>query len=501
MPSPSLSSMLGAAATLAAMTAIEVVGLRSGTAGLILLGGIAVLVIAMLALRLQASWIGVGAACAAAFTLSWNGVAVGPLRVGDVLVLVALVSLVVGNPNDGLRSPPWWIKQVAAVLVLLVAILIFLPPDLAYLSQRTVVSAGGHPSNFSKVPDLAGTNIFVAFKFIVAVAAIPMVFGGAARVDRRAARWLAIAFATGSGLSGAIAFADHLGANFGVLLTGSANVGDRQAGFSDHPNFLAAGLVLAIPVAFWLLLSRIRYDRLIGAAAMAGCLGGVFASGSRGGAVTAAVAIALSVLAHRRTRAHALAITLFVLVAAGVVGGVIPSVGALLLKVTRLNNPAATIGSDQVRAISGAQGVRDFLHSPLHGVGLQVSFDASEVYLQELASGGLLLFLAMQVYMVGGIVTATLHMRRSPLAAALLVSLVATVILNFFEADLTDRFYYVPAAILIALLTGLTDEAEGMRGASAVETPSAAPAVKVPDPREVNSWSTRATNPLIITTG
>jgi hypothetical protein len=74
------------------------------------------------------------------------------------------------------------------------------------------------------------------------------------------------------------------------------------------------------------------------------------------------------------------------------------------------------------------------------------------VYLQEPASGGLLLFFAMQAYMLGAIITALRRMNVDPLAGALLASLLITLVLNVFEADLTDRFYYVPAAILVALM-------------------------------------------------
>ncbi len=457
MSAPSLRTVMGVGVVLAAMLAIEVVGLRSGTAGPILLGVSALTVLVMLALQLELRWIGLAGACGAAFTLTWNGVTAGPLRLGDVLVLAALACFIIADPNSGLQSPPWWIKQLAAALVLLVVLQIYFPPNANYLSHRVVLTAGGQPAPLG-VANLTGTNIFVAFKFVGAVAAIPVVFTAAAKVDRRVVRWLAIAFATGTGLSGAVAFADHFGGDLGSLLTGVANIRDRQAGFSDHPNFLAAGLVLAIPIAFWMLLSASRTERLLGAAATAGCIGGVFASGSRGGAVTALVALALSVLAHHRTRAHAPTIAIGSLLAVGIVGGIVPHLGAMLLKVTRLGNAPATAGSDQVRAIASTQGIRDFHQSPFYGIGLQVSTQASQVYLQELASGGLLLFVAMQTYMLSAIVTAVLHMRRNPLAAALLVSLVATLVLNIFEADLTDRFYYLPAAILGALVRSVYED-------------------------------------------
>ena len=58
----------------------------------------------------------------------------------------------------------------------------------------------------------------------------------------------------------------------------------------------------------------------------------------------------------------------------------------------------------------------------------------------------------MFVYSSGSAVVAYNLMKRYDLAAALLTITLTIAALNIFEADLTDRFYYVPAAILVALL-------------------------------------------------
>jgi hypothetical protein len=449
--------------------ALEAYGLRSGTTGLIIVGLMAMIALGVIAFRVDLAQAGLWCAVAAAFTLTWNGWYVGPLRPGDILVLLTLLCFLLANPNGAFRTPPWWVKQLAVVLILIAVIQIYFPPDPVYLSQRIVLGATGQASVDTK-GSLVSANLGVAFKFIVAVAATPMAFVAAARVDRRAVRWLPIAFATGSGLSGLVALSDHFGTNLGKLITRIPNVSTRQLGFADHPNFLAAGLTLATPLAFWMLLSQSRREKLFGAAALLGCIGGVYASGSRGGAVCVVLVIALSVVLQERTRGHAPTIALTGLVLAGLVVVFVPALGNKILQVTRLAGSPTTAGSDSVRAIVGAQGVRDFKHSPLTGVGLQVSFDASQVYLQELASGGLILFAGVQIYMLGAIITAIKHMRREPLAAALLAALLITLALNIFEADLTDRFYYVPAAILIALVqtrerdVGAADPAGGRAG-------------------------------------
>jgi hypothetical protein len=444
-------SALGTATVLVVVLAIEWLGLASGTLGVVLIGAVIAMALITLLVGADLKRAGVYAACASCFTLTWNGWFVGPVRPGDVLILVALICFVMSDPNGGLRTPPWWVKQVG-VLVFVVAIAnVAFPPDAVYLSHRVVLNALGVPTVSTK-GSLAAANIGVAIKFVIAVVAIPMAFTGSAIADRRSVRWLAVSFVTGSALSGTAAFLDYVGIPASQIVTGIPNVHGRQLGFSDHPNFLAAGLVLGVPFALWLLTSTNRRDRLLGLAAIPGLFLGVYASGSRGGAVCAVLALGLGVLLIPKLRRFAPGIALGGAVIVGLVVAAVPSLGAAVLRVTRLSGGVATEGSDVVRAAVGAQGIRDFHYSPIKGIGLQVSTEASQVYIQELAAGGLLLFAAMSIYAVGGMVTAARLIRRYDLAAALLAALLVTLALNIFEADLTDRFYYVPAAILVALI-------------------------------------------------
>jgi hypothetical protein len=443
--------LLAVPAVLALAAIAEAAALRSGTLGLGIAAGVGAVALILVLFRANIAALGLWAAYLCAFTLTWNGWFVGPLRPGDVLILVTLVLLLVANPNRAFLTPPWWVKQLAIAIILVALLTILLPPDPLYLAQRVVLGATGQPTVDTK-SSLPIANIGVAFKFIVAVFATPVAFAGAALVDRRAPRRLGIAFAAGAALSGWAATVDHFGANVSHFITGLPNIGSRQFGFANHPNFLAAGTVLAVPFAFWLMASPDRRERLVGLACLPGLLGGVYASGSRGGAVCAVVVLAVCVVLHPRTRSYAPMAFLGGGLLAVAVAAVVPSVGQEILKVTRLSGGITTSGSDTVRALVGAQGVRDFKHSPIHGIGLQASFDASQVYLQELASGGLILFIGMNLYMLGGIFTAWRHLSRNDMAMACLGSLIAILGLNIFEADLTDRFYYVPAAILIAMV-------------------------------------------------
>ncbi|MFN2560852.1 MAG: O-antigen ligase family protein [Jatrophihabitans sp.] len=440
---------------LAVMCLVEAFALQARTLGVVLIGIACGLALIVLAARADMRRVALGAAYLCAFTLTWNGWFVGPVRPGDVLVLITLLCFAIAAPATSFRTPPWWVKQLVFVLLLGALLFVMFPPSPDYLVHRQHLSAGGQLIAV-KPFGLQLTNIGIAVKFIIAVAAIPMAFTAAALVERRAVHRLGIAFAAGAALSGLAAFIDHLGiASVGEILTGLPNIDTRQVGFADHPNFLAAGLVLAIPFACWMLVSHVRWEQRVGLICLLSMLGGVFASGSRGGAVCSVGALFLALLLLPRTRPHMPTIVLGALTFVTVIAAVVPSFGHRILHVTRLSGDAAaaTAGSDEVRSIVGAQGMRDFYYSPFHGIGLQASTDASQVYIQELASGGLVLFLGMSLYMIGAAWAAFRFIPQNSLAAAILASVGATLALNLFEADLTDRFYYVPEAILIAMLT------------------------------------------------
>jgi hypothetical protein len=445
-------SALTTAVVLALMAALEAFGLQSGIVGTILIVAVAALAIIAVAVRLDLRIAGLAAACGAAFLLSWNGWYVGPVRPGDVLVFIALAALIAASPNHALRMPPWWIKILVLAIVVVVIAQIYFPTAASYLDFRTVITARGQPS-VSTTKSLTLVNLGVGFKYIVAVAVVPIVFAAAVRADRRAVRWLPFAFATGTALSGWVALLDRFaGTHIGQLLTGLPNEGGRQFGFSDHPNFLAPALVLAFPFAYWLAFSPDRRIRLLGIWCIPGIIGGDYATGSRGGSVALVLAIFLAVALHPRSRVYIGNVIAGALALLGIALVALPSVLHTVLVITRLDVPYTTSGSDQVRAIVGAQGMRDFFHSPIAGIGLQVSDEAQQVYIQELASGGLVLFIGMSIYMIGAIATSARLMRYETMAGAALAALLATLALNFAEAELTDRFYYVPAAILVALL-------------------------------------------------
>jgi hypothetical protein len=327
-----------------------------------------------------------------------------------------------------------------------------LPTSQAYLDSRLVVDPAG-----KRIPEI-NVNGYVGTKFLVPILILPAVFLFARTHAGKAVRNIMIAYASGTAVSSVLALAQVLGvSNLASQIRGYDVVdglnASRSAGLAVHPNFLGMTCVLSLPFALWLLRNPAGRDRAIGWALLGANLLGVYASGSRGGAAVAVIAIVGSVVVIPAYRRALPTVGLLLALIAGFAFVVKPGIGHAILKALRLtqNNQSAT-GSDLIRAQVGAQGLRDFRHSPLDGVGLQVAAEAHNVYLQALAAGGLLLLTGLLVFVFGGLSRAASALRNEPAAYPILVSIVCAATLAWLENSLTDRLAYVPLALSAALV-------------------------------------------------
>jgi hypothetical protein len=443
---------LGIVVAAALLLAIEAVSFRSGTTGKVVIGAVVVLIALLLFSQVDMYRIGLASALIAAVTLPWNGVMLGGLKPGDALVLVAIFAFLLADAGGPYPRLPWWVTELAFVIVLVAVLHELVPTDPTYINSRLVVNAGGK----AVVPNYSGllSNLGASFKFLVGIVAVPIAFAFPAIRDKRAPAWMATAYCLGAGASGGAALVDRfVGAGIGGLLTGLPRVGgSRQPGFSMHPNFLAAGCALAVPIAIWMIVSLGRRQRWLGVALLIGNAGGIYASGSRGGAVALVLALVLSLALMPGARRFVLPVTLGAATVVAALVALFPSTVTTILHTTRLTGDTGGSASNFVRAMVARQGWADFHHRPLDGIGMQVATEASNVYIQELASGGLLLFFGLSLYMLGAMWASYKLMPETYLAGALLVTLIVAAALNYVEADLTDRFYYVPGAVVVAML-------------------------------------------------
>lgn len=388
-----------------------------------------------------ASQLGVWLTMAACFTLPWNGVTAGSLRPGDLLVIVAIVTLLVADPGRRLPRLPWWSGMFAAIVVLITAVHEILPTDEQYLRSRVVVDAAGH-----LIPEIY-TNSLTGVKLVLGVAGLAFMTCLAAAHDRRSLLRAAVAFACGTAVSAVAAFGETLG----VLNVGISNEGTRSGGLAVQANFLGETCAMSIPISMYLLTRPDSRSRILGGVVTVCLAIGAYSSGSRGGSVALLATAVLAAVLMREYRKFLPTIALVLGVAAAGLFVAMPSAGQKLLSSVRLDNSASAQGSDIVRALVAQQGSRDFTHSPIDGVGLQVAAEAHNVYLQALASGGLILLVAYVAYLLGCAVTGVGLLRRSPLAAPFLTSVAAVVALDFVENSFADRLAYFPPALVAAL--------------------------------------------------
>ena len=443
---------LGATLVLMLMVVVEAFGLRTGALGEITIAAFGLLFAVLVFSRFSMVRLALLTTYAAAFTFTWNGWFVGPARPADVLAILAVVLFTFAHSGGHLPRLPRWITQLVFTILAVLALNIIFRPNPEYLTQRIVLDQPGLSSPLAKKPFLS-TNLSVAFKFIVATALVPLAFAFAATYRKEMARRLVVLFAVGSAVSGWVAFFGLYGITTLNRLTGLVAPGaPRQVGMAWQPNYLAAGVVLAVPVGIWLLVEKSTNSRWLGLFVTLGCVLGAYASGSRGGAVCVVGAVGISILVIPNARKFAVPSFFVAITAVNAIVLLVPDFGREILKATRLVGASqVTDPSNQARSIAAAQAWRDFLHSPIHGIGYQVSFDAQTVYLQLIQSGGLLIFAAMLVYNFGAVFSSWKMIRLDPLAAALCASVLSSLALNIFEADITDRFYYVPIAAIVAL--------------------------------------------------
>jgi hypothetical protein len=387
----------------------------------------------------------------------WNGWLIAGLRPGDAFLLLALLTFFASDIGHRWPALPGWVSQFGAIIVLVTVLHELLPTDPGYLAQRLVVDPSG-----IRIPEIE-TNLGVGLKFVVPIIGLPLMFGFAYLHDRRALFRSAYAFAVGSAISGLIAFLDGVGVtHLSLSITGIPAVSARAPGLAIHPNFLATTCVLGIPIMLWQVGSRRLRSRVFAMLILIALALGVYASGSRGGAAVMAGVVLLSFAVMPVYRRVLPTVALLTVGAAGLVFVLNPSVGQSLLRAVRLSgNSGSQSGSDYVRASVGHQGVLDFLHSPIDGVGMQVAAEAHNVYLQALASGGLLLLGGYLIFVGSGLVKGFRQRKFDQLAYPFFIAALGGALLSTVENALTDRLAYVPLALIAAMPVGRAADPTG----------------------------------------
>ncbi|HEX6540023.1 MAG TPA: O-antigen ligase family protein [Candidatus Dormibacteraeota bacterium] len=382
--------------------------------------------------------------------ISWNAVRVGPLEPGDALLLAAAFALAL----DALRRrrAPWMpaLMLGGAALIAASGLLTALaPPSASYLSARTLFP---NPYVIYGLHSLSSDgNLASLGKFLVALVLLPMMVQ-VMEPSRREVRVLAGAWAVSALISAGVAVLDASGhTHISASLLGYVPGGGRQAGLSIQPNHLAVALILATPVVLSWMRSTSSAVRLLSLPALLVLAAGVLLTSSRGGFVGLLIAAGLTIVLvpelRPSPRVLAVVLPLGCMALLGLGASLLPG----LATQSRLASGLGDL-SDAQRTILQAQAIADFSVSPIHGIGFDHVDEAHQVFLQLLAAGGVIGLLGYLTYWIGVLRTGLLARRVDPnIASVLLVSSLCFLALNLVENQVTDRYLYVPAALIAGL--------------------------------------------------
>jgi len=324
-----------------------------------------------------------------------------------------------------------------------------------------------------------GSDIF--FGWLVAVAIVLVI--STTLIDRRYLRWAAVAFVAGAVISVGIGL---VGGAVQTPTSASQEGAARLVGGSGDPNFLAAGIVPAIVLAFALAAGSAHpAARLAVLPVVAFLMAGLVASQSRGGMIAALVAALAALVLARRGRGWVVVGLLSMLGAAAAWYVVDPVAWERLLDFNESN------GRGELWNVAW----RMWQDHPVAGVGLQGFLDSAGGYARLLGPLEFSEFITEQPHVVHnsflemlaetGIVGLGLYLtvvaislrcaRRAvrlyerlgdvamaALSKGVIVSVLASLTAAMFISSQTDRRFWVLVALGPALL-GAAERRAGVR--------------------------------------
>jgi O-antigen ligase len=290
--------------------------------------------------------------------------------------------------------------------------------------------------------------------WLVALLLVPIAIMTFTALNSRTPRIVVISYTSGVCVSSAVAISDLAGLTNISASLGLVAAGGRQFGLTNHPNTLGLTCAITIPFAVYFLHTAPR--KWLARVAIVVLLGGALASGSRGAQVAAPLAAVATVmfLPNRRISMRQLGI----IVGAGLLAGI--AIGSVVApdRLTELvrfgsGDIQGAGKSDAVRSIVLNQAIDDFLRFPLFGLGLRHLVEAHNIYVQLLASGGLILLLSMLCYWGGAVSDArSLYKSGESIALPLMVSISTWLVLGVVENQITDRYLYYGIGCVAALV-------------------------------------------------
>jgi O-antigen ligase len=404
----------------------------------------------------------IGALSIAVVTSSWNGLRAGAgLALCDVFFVIAAGAFVclALTSRTGVAVWPSWL--VWSALILLIDVLFT-----AILWEGSAVT------------------LVSGFRLVLATALTPLLIGFAAGnlrcVNQMVSCWILSAV-----VNAGIALTDYLsGSHIGPSITGIPAL-ERQAGLTTQPNHLGFVCVFALPFV----INRVaKAERWTARTAYFGCalicLGGLLASGSRGGLVAGVFVLASAPLFQATIRRRAVTVLAVIVVVAAVGVTLLPS-SFQFVSIERILGSSNAVSSVELsnseRAVQIEEAIEQFDSSPIVGTGFGEVLAAQNIYLQLLAAGGFIALFAWLMFALGGLFSALQMSRAGPPSLRSLSGAVAGVfagwlLLGMVENQLYDRYLFVPCGIFVGCLVYAAQERRLPEASARAYIPSSSPA-------------------------
>jgi len=382
---------------------------------------------------------------AAATTLPWNGLQFVPgVGIGDLLLLFGMMVLGLGMVDAPLYAVPSPVLVGASAVALAATAAAILPPTEHYLSERFQLTAVVGTSLLQN-----GGNGINAAKFEVALLVLPFAVGLLSTYSTQWLSRIALAWLLGITISSIVAILDSFGTTH-ISLALVHNIAEgRQTGLTAHPNNVGVQAAMAMPLAMFAATNKGR-TRWLGRLAVFALPGAAFVSESRGSIVALPLAAICTATVLEPIRTY-----LKYIVAATIASFALiqTPVAAKFLQQTRLGGSGAIAAQDSNtgRHALFQQGVSDLAHSPIYGIGFKYITNAHVIYVQLLAAGGLFAFVGWCYYVVKIAMDAHKGSGDLTLVRIMLFCTATWLLVGLVENQLTDRYLYVPLAVLVGL--------------------------------------------------
>ena len=382
--------------------------------------------------------------------ITWNGLRATGGAAANILLVLASIAVIAHAVVDRERVPiPTWLLLCAAGFIVAAFLVQMFPPSLGIQNRTTLQFNQMFLTADVPITVVGGnrSNVAALIKWEIALVIIPVLVAVAGSTPWRINRLLDL-WTIGALINAFVGIADYSGFH---TLAAEPLAGNRSAGLTLQPNYLALTACLALPTALrWA--GRSRRGTQAALLATLILIGGEYTTGSRDGNVSFAVTLVLCFVFMPRLRPM-LRYVLPAAVGALVLLLTLTHLGSQILNQVRLGGPVQnTIGSDNERAFFRHVAEAQISARPLTGIGFAVDNDAQNIYLQILASGGIIAMASFLAF-IAGLAGCVRRSLRGPVredAIAVGICIASWLINGYYDAQVADKYLYVLPGILMA---------------------------------------------------